>query len=70
MAQKTINKNKINNESKDIEIAKDKGVNSSDWIEDRTTLIWLGKDKSNNFDCKYCRLLSIFCFQGLTLDAL
>ncbi len=32
MAQKTMNKNKINNKSKDVEIARDKGVTSSDLL--------------------------------------
>ena len=59
-----MEKNKISKESGNIKIARDKGVTSSDWLEDRTTLNWLGKDKSNNFDYKYCRLLSIFCFQA------
>jgi hypothetical protein len=33
MAYKIIEKNKISKESKNIKIARDKGVTSSDWLE-------------------------------------
>ncbi len=32
MAYKIVGKNKISNESENLKIARDKGVNSSDWL--------------------------------------
>jgi hypothetical protein len=47
LAYKIMGKNKINNESENVKITRDKGVNSTNW---------LGKDKSNNFDYKDCQM--------------
>ncbi len=55
-AQKTMNKNKITKGSGNLRSSRDKGVTSSDWLEDRTTLIWLGYDKSIISDYKDCQM--------------
>lgn len=38
LAYKTMNKNKINKESKNVETVRDKGVNSTDWLDTDTVI--------------------------------
>ncbi len=55
MAYKIKGKNKISKESKNLKIARDKGVNSSDWLADN--LIYTIELKKENSAIEYQSLI-------------